>query len=165
MSLRDLFRRRDPQLAHDMQALGRAIDRHELLSGIPRGVARRLIPWLRIKEFDDEAIECHCPDATHDAFLMLEGRAAVTFKVGDDEHVLEVQGEGGLFNIGALVGVEQRHLGARALGKARVLAVDCTRLRVLMADDPHLTGPMLMHIVKYLVRPTEDQMAQALTKR
>ena len=63
----------------------------------------RLVPRFRVLEFRDEDIVCHCPDAFHDVFVVLEGKSSLSRKRGQDLYPLEVEGTGAVINAPRLV--------------------------------------------------------------
>ena len=63
------------------------LNAHPLFRDIHRAQVRLLSRSLRVKEYQDEEIICHCSDACHDSFLLIDGVVAVTRKMGDDVHV------------------------------------------------------------------------------
>jgi CRP-like cAMP-binding protein len=106
---------------------------------------------LRIKEFQDEEISCHCPDALHDGFLVLEGRVAITHQLRGLEHVLELGGFGTVFNLEGLVGIEKSHGAARALGRVRLLVMDTTLLMREFDSHPEVGYPLIKNFAKLLI--------------
>ena len=64
-------------------------------------------------------IVCHCSDASHDSFLLIDGVLAVTRKMGDDVHVVNLEGTGAVFVVGPMMGLSQEGAaGLRALGRS-----------------------------------------------
>lgn len=122
----------------------------------------RLVPSIRLKDFVDEEIVCHCPDANHNAFLLLEGIAAATKKRGDVIHIVQLQGKGTMFNEGPLAGLEHDLTGARALGRAKVLALDAGMLLRLFHDEPALGYPFALDLCRMSMEQADQQLKHYL---
>lgn len=128
-----------------------AITEHRLFAGLPWENIPELVPALRTKEFQDEEISCHCPDALHDGFLVLEGRVAITHRLRGLEHVLELAGFGTVFNLEGLLGIEESHRAARALGKIRLLVMDTELLKRQFGSHPEIGYPIIKNFAKLMV--------------
>lgn len=120
----------------EVVGLAKALKQRGLFEGLSDGQLQRLVPILRIKEFQDEEIVCHCPDATHDAFLLLEGRVSLSRKRGDALYPLEIEEPGALVNEARLVGLADNYFGARALGRATLLTIDSRDFQARVREDP-----------------------------
>ena len=53
-----------------------------LMNGLTLQQIANLFPAWRVKKFIDEEIRCECPDTSHEAFVLLSGRVATTFRSG-----------------------------------------------------------------------------------
>lgn len=150
-----------PNSEEDRQALAKAISEQALFGDIPGDRIASLVPLMRVKEFTDEEIVCHCPDANHDAFALLSGVVAVTLGVGHLEHVLQLEHTGAVFNTGPLVGADATSEGARGLGTVKLVAMDNQGLRELSMADPEL-GIRLAWTVCRLVSEQHDRQIRHL---
>lgn len=83
-----------------------AIEGEELFRAVPASKLKKLVPLMRVKEFEDEEIVCHCADAEHDAFVLLKGVAAATKNLHERQYVLQLKGKDAVFNADPLVGPE-----------------------------------------------------------
>ncbi|MBI4336216.1 MAG: Crp/Fnr family transcriptional regulator [Chloroflexi bacterium] len=120
------------------QNLQHALKEYTLFRDVRHRQLAGLVPAFRVKGFQDEEIVCHCPDATHDAFVLLKGVVAVTRKKDDAVHVLQLERSGAVFNIGPLVGRDREEAGVRALGNVEVLAIDNALLLRKLERDTRL---------------------------
>lgn len=119
---------------------------------------RNLAPACRFETFNTGEITCHCPDASHDAFILVKGMVAVTRKHKEDEHVVELAMKGAVVNVCILMGSEFCYIGARAVGEAQVVALDSRMLLGIFDKDPRL-GYLFMRSVGHMM---SEQTAQHL---
>lgn len=138
---------RDADVGH----LVAAIAAHQLFAGLPWASIPGLVPAFRVEEFQDEEISCHCPDALHDGFLVLEGRVAITHRLRGLEHVLELAGFGTVFNLDAMLGLEESHRAARALGRVKLLVMDTQLLEREFDGHPEIGYRIIKSFAKLMV--------------
>jgi hypothetical protein len=127
------------------------IAEHDLFAGLPWESIDNLVPAFRVEEFQHGEIDCHCPDALHDAFLVLEGQIALTDRVGGLEHVLELGGFGTVFNLDGLLGLKESHRTARALGRVKLVVMDTKLLDREFDRDPGTGYKIIRYFAKLLV--------------
>lgn len=141
-----------------------AITTHGLCEGVPKDKLEKLFPACNIEEITDDEIVCHCAAelAHHDAFLVLDGKVAIKYRQGVLEHVLELAGYGALFNISNLVGWQGDDVGARALGRAEILAIDTEKLLKLFEDDPSIGYRMTRNLARLLMEQHKKHLAHYL---
>lgn len=131
--------------------LASTVAEHDLFAGLPWESIDKLVPAIRVEEFQVGEIDCHCPDALHDGFLVLEGRVALTHRVGGLEHVLELGGFGTVFNLDGLLGLNESHRAARALGRVKLLVIDTRLLDREFDRDPGTGYKIIRYFAKLLV--------------
>jgi CRP-like cAMP-binding protein len=107
-----------------------AIAEHGLFSGVSTQNILHLFPACLPEQYRNEEIVCRCPPevAHHDAFLVLKGNVAFTFRKGPEQQVLEFSGLGTVFNFEGLLGSLSQDIGARALGDVEVMMMDVGKL-------------------------------------
>lgn len=142
--------------------LAEVIARYDLFSGLSQEKIPLLATALSVKTYQDEEVECRCPTASHDAFLVLEGKVAVTQAFGAVQHVLELAGFGVVFNAGGLVGLDSIGRGARALGKVKLIAIDTRKLGELANRDCEVGYTVLRNLTRLLVAQWDRQLAHLL---
>ena len=135
--MRLLSGRKAPQ-TDELRLLQEVLRGSALFEGLTDDMIAELVPACRVKAFSQEDISCHCPDASHDAFILTEGVVAVTRKHPDDEHVLDLATQGAVFNVGALMGAAHDYAHSRALGQVQVVALDGVMLQALFHRDPYM---------------------------
>ena len=143
--------------------LASTIAEHDLFAGLPWESIDKLVPAFRIQEFQVGEIDCLCPDALHDAFLVLEGRIALTHRVGGLEHVLALAGFGTVFNLDGLLGLEESHRAARALGRVKLLVIDTKLLARAFDRDPGAGCKIIRYFAKLLVVQHDKELEHWLT--
>ena len=136
------------------------LEKYAIFDGLAPGWVGKLVPAFQIKEFRDEEIVCHCPDASHDAFVLLKGTVAVTRKKGEAIHVLQLEGLGPVFNIGPLIGLEKDPAGVRALGSVELLGIDSIMLNRVM----HLEWEIGFKLLRNLCRLVMIQNGRILDR-
>lgn len=146
----------------DAQALISIVKGSDLFAELSADEIKKLTPALRVKEFKDEDIVCHCPDATHDAFILTEGKAVAKLMVGDLLHVMELQGKGAIFNAPGLLQVRSRYGSASALGKVVLIAVDSKQIQTLISKSPHTGVAILKTACRLTVEQYEKQLQRLL---
>lgn len=146
----------------DASTLVAALHTYPIFSGLSPETLTRLVPMFRVKEFSDEEIVCHCPDAKHDAFTVLDGKVALTYARGDDLHVVDLEGTGGVFNTAPLFDAPSNHLGARALNRVQVLAIDTEALKPALMKDAQ-SGYTIARNLGRLTLLQSDRLIQRLT--
>lgn len=125
-------------LSEEEESLKVALQQHEPFQGLSPVELSRLIPAIRFKRFQDEEIVCRCPDASHDAFVLLKGVVALTRRKGDGVYVMQMEKSGAVFNIEALMGLSPEGAGVRALSGVEVLALDSAMVELMLEERPQL---------------------------
>lgn len=154
--------RHDARTSEDVVQLAEAIARYDLFAGLDEEKIPDLVPALSVKTFQDEEIECRCPTASHDAFLVLDGKVAITQAIGDVQHVLELAGFGVVFNAGGLVGLDSIGKGALALGKVKLIAIDTRKLGELADRDCEVGYTVVRNLTRLLVAQWDRQLDHLL---
>lgn len=142
----------------DQGSLEFALKQYSLFEGLSPALLTKLSPVLQVKDFKDQEIVCHCPNAFHDAFLLLSGVVAVTRKIGDFLHTVQLEKTGAVFNVGPLVGSEKEQAGARALGSVQILAMDSSRLSQLLPGEAELGYKFIRNICRLALDQHQRQM-------
>lgn len=153
------------KLGQEGEVLAKVLRHHALFEDMDSTNLVALRPALRVKEFQDEEIVCHCPDATHDAFVLLEGVASVTRRQGDDVHVVDLSREGSVHNVGPLLGMEKEPGDVRALGKVRILAMDHQMLTEAFEREPQLGYQCVRLIARLVLEQVERELEGCLASR
>lgn len=151
--------RKDDISEADWEKIASAMEQHDLFSGLPEKKLPSLIPACRIKEFQDEEIVCHCPDASHDAFLVLDGKAAIILSRNGLTYILELAGFGGVFNVEKLVDAANDDQGGRALGRVKLLAMDAAMLKKLFKVDPTVGYPFIRNLANLLMAQYQREIS------
>lgn len=159
--LKRIMRQTDDH-AEDRDRLFEEALRYGMFGGAAPKKLDDLVPALRIKEFQDEPIECHCSDARHEAFIILEGKAAATRKLGPVEHIVDLVGFGAMFKMGGLVGHEDRFSGARALGPTKVIAIDTELMNRALAANGDLGYICMKNLGRLMMMSMERQLDRHL---
>ena len=147
------------QLTHEL------VKGHNLFAELTEEEIERVMPALRLKKFHNREITCHCPDAHHDAFLVVEGTVALSLSTDDGlQHVLELAGFGTMFNVGGLLGFVEPHKSARALGTVRLLALDTEMLGHVLEDDKHIGYSVLKTLMGLHVAQCDRQLDHAVSR-
>lgn len=131
---------------------------YSIFNGLDKTQLQNMVPALRHKKFQDEEIVCHCPDAWHDAFLLLKGTVAVTHRHGDFLFVVHMGKTGDIFNIGPLVGLKGESPGVKALGTVEILAIDNTKLQKKLGAEPKLGYWFILNICRLAINQYEQQI-------
>ncbi|MBI2867727.1 MAG: Crp/Fnr family transcriptional regulator [Chloroflexi bacterium] len=139
-----------------------ALGEYPVFTGLPEDRIPTLAATMAVKTFKEEEIVCHCPDATHDAFVVLKGVVALSRHRGDEEHVLDLSDLGAVFNVAALVGDEKEAGTARALGAVELLHIDSHKLHDLMERDPALGYPLVRNLCRLLLAQFNRQLERLL---
>ncbi len=147
--------RKDDVSEAGWEKIASAMEQHDLFSGLPEKKLPSLIPACRIKEFQDEEIVCHCPDA----FLVLDGKAAITLGRNDLTYILELAGFGGVFNVENLVDAANDNQDARALGWVKLLVMDTAMLKKLFKVDPTVGYPFIRNLTSLLMSQCQRQIS------
>ena len=145
--------------SEDQQALISQISQYSLFEGVKYEELGSLVPALRVKNFENEDIVCHCPDATHDALILLSGVVAMTKKMGAALHVIRLERTGSVFNIGPLVGLMPEPTGAKALEGVVIIAIDTKMVRQMLDMQPTM-GYVLARNMCRLSLLQADQMLE-----
>ncbi len=133
-----------------------------LMDGLTLERIAGLFPAWRVKTFNDEEIHCECPDASHEAFVLLSGRVATTFRSGAVDHVIELGAGGDVFNAGGLVDHVDCCTGARALGAVEIIAIDTQLLNSLFASDPETGYRVVKNLAKLVMQQSERRISEHL---
>jgi CRP-like cAMP-binding protein len=121
-----------------------------------------LVPVIRIKDYRDSEIVCHCPDITHDVLVVLDGRVAVTREKDGMLHTLQIEGPDAVVNGPRLFGDPPPYTGSRALGQVTSLAIAAPELQKLMNDDPALGVAIASGLIRIMLRQHEAQLDSLL---
>lgn len=158
-----------PEVARNGEALiaghddlAQAVLGSGLFTGLPGRAIHLLTPALRVKKFADEEIVCHCPDAAHDAFVVLSGTVAVTRLIDDLDYVVDLSGRGAVFNVAQLLDVDMRHAGARAAGAVSLIAVDSAALRRLIDENREIGLALIRNLGRLLAAQMDRQLVHCL---
>ena len=117
-----------------------------------------LVPACPAKVFQDETIECHCPDASDEAFVVLKGTVGATRLIGQVEHVVEPLGFGATFKIGGLIGYDDGVRSARATDRVEIVAIDNRKL-IEMFDSSSVLGYLcLKNLLRLIMRQSDKQL-------
>ena len=153
-----IFKKEHEVTEEEQDLLLKIVRETGLLRELSGQQVRSLAPACRFKTFNTGEIACHCPDANHDAFILVRGLVAVTRKHKEDEHVIELAMKGAVVNACILMGSEFCYVGARAVGEAQVVSMDSRMLLEIFDKDPQL-GYLFMRSVGHLM---SEQTAQHL---
>ena len=142
-----------------------AIATHGLFAGLPHRKVEGLFPACLLEQYQDEEIVCRCPAevAHHDAFLVLNGKVAVKYRLGDAEHVMELAGFGTLFNVGGVVEAKGDDVGARALGPVVLMMMDAEKLGQMFAEDPSVGYVVVRNLTKLLMEQHRKYLERYLS--
>lgn len=146
----------------ERESLIAALRGNDLFGDLSENKIKKLVPAFRVKEFNGEQITCHCPDASHDSFVVVQGRVAVTRRKGEFEHTLELEDKGGIINVGLMTEGMSPYTGARALGQTTVLAIDTKKVASLAQEDPELGSILFKNVCSILSGQFEKQLDRLL---
>ena len=153
--------RRSPELDGGFKE---ALEGCSVSRGLSPSQLETLSSYLRVKEFQNQEIVCHCPTAFHDAFILLGGAVSVTKRLGSDLHVLQLETTEAVFNISPLVGRAQDVAGVRALGKVYILAMDTARPQQLLSQDPDLGYVFIRNLTRSALSQCDRQLVPCLQR-
>ena len=148
--------------SEERAALRAVLESHTLFKGMDSGKLARLVPAVRFKQFDGDEIVCHCPDATHDGFLLLSGVVATTWKKAHLLYTVELEKPGTLFNLGPLFGRPRNPAGASALGNVEVLAFDSAMLLQHLHEDPEWGLELVRRLGAFAIDQCELRLSRQL---
>jgi signal-transduction protein with cAMP-binding, CBS, and nucleotidyltransferase domain len=131
--------------------LVKVLRKHEMFWDVPEEALGNLSNACHVKTFRDEEIVCRCPDAHHDAFVVVSGVVGLTRRGESLEHVLDLAGPGTVFNIEGLVGMEPDRRAARAAGEVKLVALDAQRLSETFQHEPSVGYPVLRNLARLTV--------------
>lgn len=146
----------------DAQSLTLRLRENRLFSELSEDQIKKLVPAFRVKQFKDEDIICHCPDATHDAFILLDGKVAVKLMLGDLQYVIELQGAGAVFNAPGLLHVHSPYSIATALGTAVLIALDSDQIHTIISKDAQIGSAIFKTASRLIVEQYEKQLEHLL---
>ncbi len=132
-----------PDSAQDVEALRQVLKSSQLFGSLEQEDMDSCVPYARVKTFEDEEITCECPDANHDAFVVINGAVALTFTIGSLTQTVNMIGLGTVFNTQHLLGLAQRYYGGRAVGRVVVIALDTAKLVALFESHTRLGYPVI----------------------
>lgn len=153
-----LFKRKSEPSAEEQRLLLQHVRDIDILENLSQEQIRGLIPAFRFKVTRNEDVACHCPDATHDAFILLKGTVAVTRDHQEDRHVVDLATPGDVFNVGVLMGAKYDYVASRALAEVEVMALDTKMLVNIAKVDPQIGYKVLRSFGRLM----SEQMARQL---
>lgn len=151
-----------PSPSEEKTRLQAVLSTYPLFQDVEPGDLDHLIPACRFKELQDEEVVCHCPDASHDAFVLLKGSVSITRRRGEAIHNVLLQRPGAAFNLGPLLGLSPNGAGARALGKVELLALDSVMVTEMLQRNPHLGYRLIRNLGRLALDQCERQLERYL---
>lgn len=152
----------DSHSSEEQPSFPALLEGHTLAEGLSPKELGSLTPSVRFKAFQDEEIVCNCPDANHDAFVLLRGVVAITRKKDQLLYTVEMERPGAAFNLHPLLGLTPDRAGAKALGSVELLAFDSAILSKILENQPRLGYKLIRNVGRLALDQCERQMDKRL---
>jgi CRP/FNR family transcriptional regulator, cyclic AMP receptor protein len=140
----------------------RLLDSSELFRALPPDVIERLRTLGKQHALDKGELLFAQADPSHELFLVVEGRIAVSTRSTDGrESMVAVLEQGGLFGELGLFDDEPRSAEARALSDSEVFAVQYEDVRKELREHPEVLW-VVVRILAQRLRATDEALADAV---